>query len=181
MIINRGITPEGGTRIGEGSFIMAETHIGHDSVIEGSCVLGNGVKIAGDCHVGKYTILSSNAILHNNGCIGEWALIKGGCRISGNVPPFTIMAHNPVVYFGVNAFVLRRKGFSEDIIDDIAKAYHEFSPEASWNGSNYTNATTGVKADNTFLVYQDTYIMGDPGWFMHATEVEVPEKYFTVK
>ena len=66
-------------------------------------------------------------------------------------------------------------------IDDIAKAYHEFSPEASWNGSNYTNATTGVKADNTFLVYQDTYIMGDPGWFMHATEVEVPEKYFTVK
>ena len=66
-------------------------------------------------------------------------------------------------------------------IDDIAKAYHQFSPDASWNGSNYTNATTGVKADNTFLVYQDTYIMGDPGWFMHATEVEVPEKYFTVK
>jgi len=45
----------------------------------------------------------------------------------------------------------------------------------------WKNATTGVKADNTFLVYQDTYIMGDPGWFMHATEVEVPEKYFTVK
>ena len=72
--------------------------------------------------------------------------------------------------------------YSHDIsIDDIAKAYHQFSPDASWNGSNYTNATTGVKADNTFLVYQDTYIMGDPGWFMHATEVEVPEKYFTVK
>ena len=46
---------------------------------------------------------------------------------------------------------------------------------------NYTNATTGVKADNTFLVYQDTYIMGDPGWFMGSTSVEVPEKYFTVK
>ena len=107
VIINRGITPEGGTRIGEGSFIMAETHIGHDSVIEGSCVLGNGVKIAGDCHVGKYTILSSNAILHNNGCIGEWALIKGGCRISGNVPPFTIMAHNPVVYFAAIARAYR--------------------------------------------------------------------------
>ena len=43
------------------------------------------------------------------------------------------------------------------------------------------HATSGVKADNTFLVYQDTYIMGDPGWFMGSTEVEVPEKYFTVK
>ena len=67
-----------------------------------------------------------------------------------------------------------------DDIDDIAKAYEVFSPGAEWNGSGYTNATTGVKADNTFLVYQDTYIMGDPGHYMGSTQVEVPEKYFTV-
>ena len=66
-------------------------------------------------------------------------------------------------------------------MDDVAAALQVYSPKAAWNGASYTNATTGVKADNTFLVYQDTYIMGDPGWFMHATEVEVPEKYFTVK
>ena len=66
-------------------------------------------------------------------------------------------------------------------IDDIAKAYGVYSPGANWNGSNYTNAETGVKADNTFLIYQDTYIMGDPGHYMGSTEVEVPEKYFTIK
>jgi len=66
-------------------------------------------------------------------------------------------------------------------IDDISKAYEEFSPGAAWNGSNYTNADTGVKADNTFLIYQDTYIMGDPGKYMGSTEIEVPEKYFTTK
>ena len=66
-------------------------------------------------------------------------------------------------------------------IDDISKAFQQFSGEASWNGSSYTNAETGVKSDNTFLVYQDTYIMGNPGHFMGATDVEVPEKYFTVK
>ncbi len=66
-------------------------------------------------------------------------------------------------------------------IDDISAAYEVFSPKAHWNGSNYTNAETGVKADNTFLIYQDTYIMGDPGKYMGSTEVEVPEKYFTVK
>ena len=66
-------------------------------------------------------------------------------------------------------------------IDDISAAYEVFSPKANWNGSNYTNAETGVKADNTFLIYQDTYIMGDPGKFMGSTEIEVPEKYFTVK
>ena len=66
-------------------------------------------------------------------------------------------------------------------VDDIAKAYQVFSPEAEWNGSNYTNADTGVKLDNVFLVYQDTYIMGNPGHFMGSTSVEVPEKYFTMK
>lgn len=74
------------------------------------------------------------------------------------------------------------KGESElDDIDDIAKAYQVFSPKAEWNGSNYTNATTGVKSDNIFLVYQDTYIMGNPGRFMGTPQVEVPEKYFTIK
>ncbi len=68
-----------------------------------------------------------------------------------------------------------------DDIDDIAKAYQVFSPKAEWNGSNYTNVETGVKLDNVFLVYQDTYIMGDPGHFMGSTKIEVPEKYFTIK
>ena len=73
-------------------------------------------------------------------------------------------------------------GVSElEDIDDIAKAYEVFSPKAAWNGSNYTNVETGVKSDNVFLVYQDTYIMGNPGKYMGSTDVEVPEKYFTIK
>ncbi len=74
------------------------------------------------------------------------------------------------------------KGESElTDIDALAAAYQVFSPKAAWNGSNYTDATTGVKSENTFLVYQDTYIMGNPGHFVGATEVEIPEKYFTLK
>ncbi|MDR1703195.1 MAG: DUF3798 domain-containing protein [Clostridiales bacterium] len=66
-------------------------------------------------------------------------------------------------------------------MEDIAKAYGEFTPAAEWSGSNYTDATTGVKLDNVFLVYQDTYIMGDPGYFMGTPGNEVPEKYYTIK
>ena len=66
-------------------------------------------------------------------------------------------------------------------IDAISASYGIFSPGAEWNGSSYTNVETGVKSDNTFLIYQDTYIMGDPGHYMESTSVEVPEKYFTVK
>ena len=74
------------------------------------------------------------------------------------------------------------KGESElKDIDDIAKAYRVFTPNAAWNGSNYTNVDTGVKLGNVFLVYQDTYIMGNPGKYMGATDVKVPEKYFSIK
>lgn len=66
-------------------------------------------------------------------------------------------------------------------IDDVSKAYATFTGEANWNGSSYTNVETGVKSENIFLIYQDTYIMGNPGHFMGATEVEVPASYFTVK
>lgn len=143
VIINRGIRPEGGTRVGSDSFIMAETHIGHDSNIKGKCVIGNGVTIAGDATVDECVILSSGVILHESSNIGKWALIKGGCRISGNVPPFIIMAHNPASYFGVNAVILRRNGFTEEEIDDIAKAYRHVYQ----SGTSVFNALKRIEAD----------------------------------
>ena len=65
-------------------------------------------------------------------------------------------------------------------INDLSKAYGVFSPGAEWNGSNYTDAATGVRSDNTFLIYQDTYIFGDPGHYMGTTKVKVPDNYFTI-
>ena len=66
-------------------------------------------------------------------------------------------------------------------LDDISKAFAVYTGDAEWSGSAYTNAETGVKSDSFFLVYQDTYIMGNPGHYMGATSIEVPEQYFTVK
>ena len=66
-------------------------------------------------------------------------------------------------------------------IDDIAKAYIEFTPKAAWNGSQYIDANTGERLANVFNVYQDTYIMGNPGKYMGTTEIKVPEKYFYIK
>ncbi len=65
-------------------------------------------------------------------------------------------------------------------MDDVATALQKYSPKAEWNGAGYTNATTGVKSDNVFLIYQDTYIMGNPGKFMGNTDVDIPERYFTI-
>ena len=132
VIINRSIHAEGKTVIGNDSFIMAQSHIGHDSEIGNYCVLGNAVKIAGDVKIGNYSILSSHALVHEKCQVGERVLVKGGCRVNGNVPPFVVMAHNPIEYFGVNAYVLKKGGKSPEIIDDIAKCYrHVFQTSTS--------------------------------------------------
>ena len=62
-------------------------------------------------------------------------------------------------------------------LDDIIKAFGEFS-DAEWSGSKYVDEATGVKYDNAFLVYQDTYIFGKG--YMNITDVEVPEYYYTL-
>lgn len=143
VIINRGISPEGGTRIGSDCFIMAGCHIGHDTQVMGRSVLGNDVSVAGNAVIGECSILSSGVILHEKSQIGEWVLVKGGCRISGNVPPFVIMAHNPATYFGVNAVVMSKHGFTAEEIDDVAKAYrHVYQSSTS-----VFNALRRIKAD----------------------------------
>jgi len=143
VIINRGIKTESGTRIGNDNFIMANSHIGHDCHITGKCVLGNGVTMAGDCDVDECCILSSNCIVHEKSRIGKWNLIKGGCRIAGNVPPYIIVAHNPVAYYGVNAFVMRKHGFTDEQIDEIAKAYRNIYQ----SGISVYNALQRIEAD----------------------------------
>lgn len=143
VIINRSIRAGESTYIGHDSFVMAESHIGHDCQVKGRCVIGNSVMIAGDAKIGECTILSSGAILHEKCEIGDWALIKGGCRISGNVPPYVIMAHNPAVYFGINATVLRKHNFTEEQIDDIAKSYRHIYQ----CGTSVFNALQRIEAD----------------------------------
>lgn len=123
VIINRSIHEGKTTKVGNGSFILAQSHIGHDSTIGDKCVLGNGVKVAGDCTIGNYCILSSDALVHEGFELGDCVLVKGGCRVTGNVPPYVVMAHNPISYFGVNSYILNKCGKSNEVIDEIAKCY----------------------------------------------------------
>ncbi len=143
VIINRGIHKDGGTRVGDDCIVMAQSHIGHDSVIKGKAVLGNGVALAGNTEIDECTILSSGVIVHEDCHVGKWCVVKGGCRIGSNVPPFVIVAHNPVEFFGVNAVIMRKRGFTEDQIDDAAKCYrHLYQTQTS-----VFNALKRIEAD----------------------------------
>ena len=144
VIINRSIIDGEATVIGSGCFIFANSHIGHDSHLLKNIVVGNNTTIAGGVNIDEGTILSSSVTIHEDCNIGKYVLIKGGTRISSNVPPFVIMAHNPVRYYGINAIVLRKHaGFTDTQIDDIGKAYRHLYQTST----STFNALKRIEAD----------------------------------
>ena len=60
-----------------------------------------------------------------------------------NLPPYVIIAHNPAAYYGVNAFVMRKNGFTDVQIDEIAKAYRNIYQ----SGISVYNALRRIEAD----------------------------------
>ena len=110
--------------IGDNNHIREKVHICHDVQIGDNCVAGIGTTIAGECTLDDCVILSGNVTLHQYCHVGQWTLVQSGCRISKDVPPYSIMAGNPVEYHGVNAVVLQQhKNTSERVLRHIANAY----------------------------------------------------------
>lgn len=124
VVISRATAGGNATKIGNGNFLMDKVHICHDVEISNNCVAGIGTTIAGECKLDDCVILSGNVTLHQYCHVGRWSLVQSGCRISKDVPPYVIMAGNPVEYHGVNAVVLQQHhGISERVLRHIANAY----------------------------------------------------------
>lgn len=123
-VIARSSSLNKATRIGNGNYLMDRVHLCHDVEISNNCVIGIGTTIAGNCKLDDCAILSGNVILQQSCHIGQWTLVQSGCRISKDVPPYTIMSGNPTAYHGVNAIVLsQHNNTSERILRHIANAY----------------------------------------------------------
>ena len=127
VVVARATHSDGATRIGNDNYLMDGVHLCHDVKINHHCVLGIRSMVAGESIVDDCTILSSNVIVQQNCHIGSWVLIQSGCRISKDVPPYVIMAGNPVQYHGINAVVLEHNQeanhITERILRHIMNAY----------------------------------------------------------
>ena len=122
--ISRGSVSGGGvTRVGNDNYIMAYAHIGHDCQLGDQNILTNSVSLAGHVHVGNQCNLGGFTLVHQFVSIGSHAFTSMGSAINRDVPPFVMVSGNYARSYGINKIGLRRKGFSEDAINAITKAY----------------------------------------------------------
>jgi UDP-N-acetylglucosamine acyltransferase len=122
VTVHRGTTQAWTTRIGNGNFFMANSHVAHDCVVGNNCILANGALIGGHGHLHDNVYLSGNSAVHQFVRMGRLALVSGTSATTKDVPPFIVIQGVNVVC-GVNVVGMRRAGLSHAQIDAVRRAY----------------------------------------------------------
>lgn len=123
--INRGTLKGGGiTRIGNHVFLMAYSHVGHDCQVGDHAMLINGATLAGHVIVDEWATVGALSAVHQFCRVGAHAYIGGGTMATQDVMPFSkTSAARENRAFGLNTVGLQRRGFSEERIQKLQRAF----------------------------------------------------------
>jgi UDP-N-acetylglucosamine acyltransferase len=124
VTIHRGTKPDTTTVVGDGCFLMANSHLAHNVQMGSRVILANGVLLAGYAEVGDGVFMGGNAGVHQFVRIGRLAILQGLAGASQDVPPFCSLhgaAINRVA--GLNIIGLRRAGLTPEQRLDIKRAF----------------------------------------------------------
>jgi len=125
--INRGTEASGKllTKVGSNCLIMSYVHIAHDCKVGDNCILSSFAAIAGETDVDDWAILGGGALVHQFSHVGAHSMVGGGSAVNKDVPPYSLVARNPIVFEGVNIVGLKRRGFSIAQIEEIKDIYKQ--------------------------------------------------------
>lgn len=123
VTISRGTASKGKTVVGSNNLLMENKHVAHDCELGSGLIIGNSTKFAGEVVVDDNAIVSAAVLCHQFCRIGGYVMIQGGCRFSLDIPPYVIAGKEPTRYAGLNLVGLRRRGFSNELIQHIHEAY----------------------------------------------------------
>jgi UDP-N-acetylglucosamine acyltransferase len=111
------------TAIGDRNLLMAYTHVAHNCKLGNNIIMSNAVNLAGHIHVEDYVIIGGMTGIHQFTRIGAHAFIGGASAVSKDIPPFTLASGNYAKTYGLNMVGLKRRGFKEETLQALKKAY----------------------------------------------------------
>ncbi|MGH9365784.1 MAG: acyl-ACP--UDP-N-acetylglucosamine O-acyltransferase [Thermoanaerobaculia bacterium] len=123
--VHRGTaTGHGETVVGSHNYFMAYTHIAHDNVIGSHCVIANCASLAGHVEVGDWVNIGAFTVAHQFVRIGSHAFLGAYSGLRRDALPFcrTDGLLGAKTY-GINTIGLRRRGFSDERIEALQRAY----------------------------------------------------------
>ena len=120
--IHRGMNEGSATRLGDHNFLMAGSHLGHDSLVGNHVIMANNVLLGGHVEIRDRAFLGGGAVFHQFVRVGEMVVAQGNSAFSKDIPPFLIAAERNYV-FGLNAVGLRRAGLPPAERQEIKEAF----------------------------------------------------------
>jgi len=136
VTLNRGTKDRWKTSIGSNCLLMAYVHIAHDCAVGNNVILANSVNVAGHVVIEDWVILEGYVGVSQFVHIGAHSFVAGQCGVRKNVPPFVKAAREPLAYVGVNTVGMRRRGFSNESIQNVEDIYRTLYVK----GLNVSNA-----------------------------------------
>lgn len=142
VTIHRGTASKGKTVVGNNNLIMAYCHVAHDCILHDNIIMSNATQLAGEVEVDDYAIIGGGTLVHQFSHIGGHVMIQGGSKINKDIPPFAIIARDPIAFCGINSVGLNRRGFTPEQIHTIQEVYRLLYQ----NGMNTTQALDYIEA-----------------------------------
>jgi UDP-N-acetylglucosamine acyltransferase len=125
VTVSRGTSKGGGiTTIGNRNLFLASSHVGHDCRVGDNTLFVNGATLAGHVTVEDFATIGFSSPVHQFCRVGRYAYIGASTVITQDVPPFSlVVTERETTCFGVNKIGLERKGFSEERMQALQRAF----------------------------------------------------------
>ena len=124
VTIHRGTAlDKGKTIVKDNVMLMAYSHVAHDCVVGKGVIMANCATLGGHVEVGDYAFIGGLSAVHQWARVGAYAMVGGLTGVSLDIPPFTVASGQHAKLYGVNVIGLKRRGFTQEKIKVIQKAY----------------------------------------------------------
>ena len=145
VTVNRASLAGSKTVIGEDCFLMANSHVAHDCVLEDGVILANNAMIAGHVSIGGKTFVGGGAGIHQFCRVGTHCMIGANATVTADVPPYVITTERNEAH-GLNLVGLRRGQFEQCEIKDLKRCYRA----VFFGGGNLKNKAEVATREHEF-------------------------------
>jgi UDP-N-acetylglucosamine acyltransferase len=117
------VQDRGDTAIGDHNLFLAYTHVAHDCVVGSHVTFSNNAQIAGHVVIEDWAVLGAFAGVHQFCRVGAHTMLAAYAVVLQDVPPFVTVQGYPAKPHGTNNEGLRRRGFTNEDILAVRRAY----------------------------------------------------------
>lgn len=124
VTVHRGTQADTETVVGDGCYLMAYSHLGHNVKLGNRVIVVNAALLAGYVEVDDGAFISGTVVIHQFVKIGRLAMLGGQAGIGKDIPPYCVAessTRNRVA--GLNVVGLKRAGFKPDERKQIKRAF----------------------------------------------------------